>query len=128
VLTTDDLRRLAPDAWAALPLRLVPAVTLLQLAWPAHEVWAAADMPAPETWQPRATALRVWRGDEYRVYQTSMGAAERTAIAPVRAGATFGDVCAAVAAVVGAERAAEEAGALLLRWVADGILAAGSAA
>jgi hypothetical protein len=122
VLTLADLRCVVPEEWAGLRLRAVPASTVLTLAWPVHTIWAAENA-ASGVWEPAATTLRVWR-DEFHVYQSSMDSAEAAAFAALRAGGTFGDVCAAIGSAVPAERAAEHAGALLLRWIDDRVLAA----
>lgn len=132
VLTLDDLRGLAPDRWPDLRLHPTPAALVLELGWPVHEIWAAADScddgcgragDVHATIAPSPTALRVWRADT-RVYQTALDATERAALAALWAEGTFGDVCEAVAAATSPARAAEEAGALLLRWIDDGLLAA----
>lgn len=63
--TRDDLARLAPEAFDALPLRLRPSVRLLHLAWPVHELRAAwrREEPLPEV-APAETAVCVWRGGQ----------------------------------------------------------------
>jgi hypothetical protein len=64
----------------------------------------------------------VWRQDD-KVYQAPMDAVERTALAHVQAGDAFAGLCYGLTAVVAPEAAAEIAGALVLRWLADGVLA-----
>ncbi|HEY2386011.1 MAG TPA: DNA-binding domain-containing protein [Candidatus Binatia bacterium] len=126
VLTLDALRTVPPEAWPALRLRAIPASALLDLAWPAHQVWASEDEPPatdPAALRPLRTALRVWR-DGTRVYQTPVAPAERAALELLRGGATFAEICTAVGGVRGEAAAAEETAALLLRWVADRFLAA----
>jgi hypothetical protein len=122
-LTLDDLRAVAPQDWGAMRLRLVPAIRVLDAAWPVHEIWATEDAAAArETWRPAETHLRVWR-KEFAVYQAAMDDTERTALAALADGASFADVCERLARSLGAESAAAEAAALVLRWVEDGILA-----
>jgi hypothetical protein len=41
LLDFDTLRRLPPDSWANLRLRLAPAVEVLRVAWPVHKIWEA---------------------------------------------------------------------------------------
>jgi hypothetical protein len=123
LLTLADLRQVAPEEWATLRLATIPALRVLDLHWPAHAIWAAEDDAAGRDWEPAPTTVRVWR-DEFRVYQAPMDAGERVALATLGAGGTFGDACAAVADVVPPQDAAERAGALLLRWIDDHILAA----
>ena len=124
LLEIDALRRIPPEAWTVLRLRLVPAVVTLDASWPVHEIWPAVENALPsDAISPRATHLRVWRqGDQ--VFQASMDAAERIAFAAVVAGHTFADLCEQLASVVSAEEAPATAGALTLRWLEDGVLAA----
>lgn len=124
VLTLDALRRLPPDDWANLRLRLTPAVEILQVAWPVHQIWEDDQVEAPRDWQSSDTWLRVWRQAD-KVYQASLDLVERAALMHVQAGETFAALCAGVAAVVGADVAAATAGALVLRWVDDGVLRGG---
>jgi hypothetical protein len=141
VLRIADLRRVPAEDWGDLRLRAIPALRVLDVAWPVHVVWP--DDATTTALQPKATTLRVWR-DEYRVFQSPMDAAESAALALVvgdatgdgavpsglssddagPAGATFADVCAALAAATPPEEAAAHAAALLLRWVDDRLLAA----
>lgn len=123
VLTLADLRRFAPDDWPALRLQVIPALTLLELHWPAHEIWAAEGDPAAQAWAPAPTSLRVWR-NESLVYQARVESAEYAALTVLRSGTTFGDVCAALATLSSEERAAEDAATLLLRWIEDQVLVA----
>jgi hypothetical protein len=122
-LELASLRSVAPDAWPNLRFRLGPAVEVIEASWPAHRIWErAGTAQAPEGFDLDETYLRVWRqGDQ--VFQAAMDEAERAALAAVAAGETFAELCERVAAVVGAEAAAATAGALVLRWVEDGILA-----
>jgi len=117
-LAATDLRAVPPEAWADLRLGLIPALDVLPSAWPVHEVWAApTEQPAP-----RPVVLRVWRHD-FVVFHAAMDAIEADAFSAVRAGSPFGDVCEAVAAHVASETAPAEAGALLVRWIEDGLVA-----
>jgi hypothetical protein len=123
LLDLDTLRNLPPDGWASLHLRLVPALEVLQVAWPVHRIWEAGDSGSPATeWQSDEIWLRVWRQGD-KVYQASMDVAERVALAHIQAGDEFAVWCEALATVVPANVAAETAGALVLRWIEDGVLA-----
>jgi hypothetical protein len=114
VLTLDDLRAHAADAWPALRFETVPALVVLETAWPVHRLWPA-DADATGV-APARTALRVWR-DRFLVYQTAMDTGEERALAAFRAGEPFAAVCEAFDAPA-------VAGATLLRWIEDGIVAA----
>jgi hypothetical protein len=83
-----------------------------------HEVWAD---PASEP-VARATTVRVWRHD-FTVFHAAIDPLERAAFGAVRDGRTFVEVCEVVAEHVDPENAPAEAGALLARWVEDGLIA-----
>jgi hypothetical protein len=117
-LVATDVRAIPPDAWADLRFDLVPALDVIRSAWPLHEVWATPS-GQPES---GAAVLRIWR-HEFVVFHTAMDAIEDDAFAAVRDGRSFGDVCGAVAEHVAPETAAAEAGALLARWIEDGLVA-----
>ena len=116
-LTASDLAALDPDRVAELPLELVPACITLVVAWPVHEVWKdPSAAPAP-----KRTALRVWR-EGFKVFHAAIDDAEEAALARLANGATFATVCELFAQRTSLEEAAREAGALLARWLEDGIL------
>jgi hypothetical protein len=123
-LGSDDLRAIPPSAWPGLRLALVPALRVLQVAWPVHRIWAdaAAEGGTPASALAEDGVLRVWRDRELTVHQARMDAIEWAALSRMTAGEPFAAVCEAVAAAA-PEHAAREAGALLLRWAEDGILA-----
>ena len=125
-LTLEALRALAPEAWADARFDVVPAVRFLHSEWPVHELWGASTLGETLAIAPAETEIRVWR-QEFAVYHVAMPAIEAGAIACLRAGGTFAEVCEVVAARLPAEEAAPRAGALLLRWVADGVVAAATA-
>lgn len=122
-LALAALRAVPPDAWAKLRFHLVPALEVLRAAWPVHRIWDVDAAAPSDGWQPADVCLRVWRRDD-TVYQAPMEEAERVALARVRAGDDFAGVCAALAAVVAAERAPATAAGLVLRWIEDGVVAA----
>jgi hypothetical protein len=109
-LTLDELRAVPPADWPALRLALVPACTRIILDWPVHRLWAD-----PETGlMAERTALRVWRED-FVVSQSVMDEGEAGALERLAAGEPFGAVCEGFTDPA-------EAGAVLLRWIEDGIL------
>jgi hypothetical protein len=124
-LRLDDLRAVAPDDWPALRFRVVPACVVLTCAWPVHAIWAAAgdeEDDAPIETTRAATTLRVWRED-FAVSHAAMTPREARALAALAEGASFAEICESAAQDDDAERAARDVGALLLRWIEDGILA-----
>jgi hypothetical protein len=120
-LTLADLRAVAPEAWGDLRFRPVPAFAILRLDWPADRAWAAepGDVPALA---PEPTALRLWR-DGFVVFHAPLDAREDAALAALVAGEPFAAICERFAELP-PEEAAATAGALLVGWVEDGILAA----
>ena len=110
-LTAADLRRVAPEEWPALRFALVPACARLVTDWPVHRLWTDAAAPLAAA----RTALRVWR-EGFVVYHTAMDPVEEAALERLAAGETFATVCEAFDGPA-------EAGAMLLRWIADGVIA-----
>ena len=117
-LTRDDL------AQGRTGFAPIAALEVGAYAWPVHHIWAAAENGAPsETFTPSRTVVRVWRKD-FRVYHAPMEAREEAAIAALCAGEPFDSICEQLADGRSVEEAAQDAGALLLRWIDDGILRA----
>jgi len=110
-LTLDELRGVPATSWPALRFALVPACARIVLDWPVHRLWADPEA----TLVAERTALRIWRED-FVVSQCVMDAGEMEALERLAAGEPFAAVCEAFADPV-------DAGALLLRWIEDGIIA-----
>jgi hypothetical protein len=118
-LRAADLAAIAPEDWPGLRFTVVSSLGVVDASWRVHDVWAVpAEHPAAAS-----TRLRVWRQD-FSIFHTPMDPVEADALQALVAGASFADVCEAVAAHVAADEAAVEAGALLARWIEDGLLAA----
>lgn len=128
-LTIDQLRGLAPEAFMALPVKLIPCHALLahRPAW--STVWerlGAADTGQPDA---RAEVVLVWRlGFAVRHRPVDDGG-EQAMLERAAAGATLGALCeafvaASPAAADGATLAAQAFG-VLARWVDDGLLTRG---
>lgn len=117
-IRSSDLAGVAPEGWAGLRFALVPAIDVVRSRWPVHEAWSDPSLAVA----PRPTAVRVWRQD-FTVFHGAMDAVEEVAFAALRTGEAFGAICDAVAAQVGDAGAAAEAGALLVRWIEDGLIA-----
>ena len=85
-------------------------------------------MPGPCTrsWRdggdpsPAPTSIRVWR-DAGAVYHCAMDPLERGALAGLRSGASFGEICETLAHLDPGVAAAE-AGSILARWLDDGLI------
>jgi hypothetical protein len=123
-LRLADLQAIPPADWPALRLRLVPACRVVESRWPIHEIWTAgapdSDQEIPDA--PRTSVVRVWR-EGFSVSHAAMGDAECRAFAHLQHGEPFASLCAALEGDGDAEDAAREAGALLMRWLEDELLA-----
>ena len=140
-LRLADLESLPPDEWPALRLRLIPACLVLESAWPVHEIWASADPEAhadapadngvsadstaeraPGAWTREPTVVRVWR-EGFSVSHAAMGPDEQRAFRVLARGEPFAEICAAIEDGLDADTAARQVGAILLRWLEDGLIA-----
>jgi hypothetical protein len=120
-LTLADLRRVAPEEWPALRFAPVPAFARLDLAWPVHRAWTAAEAGEAPVLEPAPTALRVWR-DDFLVYHAPMDGHEARALARMLEGRPFAAICEVFSDLDG-EDAARGAGTLLASWIDDGVVA-----
>jgi hypothetical protein len=118
-MRATDLCAIEPQEWGDLRFDPIAALEILRCDWPAHEVWAA---PERTDVAARPTRLRVWR-QEFAVFHAAIDGLEVDALAVLTAGGTFAEICEAVAAHASPEAAAEQAGALLARWIDDGLMA-----
>ena len=117
-LTVEALRAVAFGEWPHLRFTPIPALTLVRAGWPVHEVWSGTDAVCVSA----ATCIRVWRGQDQRVYHAPMDALDAEAFDRLMAGEPFGVLCTAydeLGPVEGARRAT----GLLARWLEDGIIA-----
>ncbi|HZS40434.1 MAG TPA: DNA-binding domain-containing protein [Polyangia bacterium] len=124
LVTVDALRALDPDAFAALPLPLIPAHARLRTLYAVDETWRAVEgghPPIDPTRAPRT--LLVWRHD-CAVFHRPVEKLESDALDLAAAGRPFGAVCDLVSARVPADDAPRVAFELLLRWTSDGLIAA----
>lgn len=112
-----DLGTVAPEDWAGLRFTTVPALALVESAWPIHRAWETPDA----TFASEPTVVRVWRQDHV-VYHCAVDASEQEALRRLMAGESFGAICEAFADLDGNDAGAA-AGALLLRWIEDGLVA-----
>jgi hypothetical protein len=122
-LRLADLAGIAPADWPALRFRPIEACRVVESAWPVHEAWAAAGGAEPAgPLRPAPTVVRVWR-EGWSVSHAAMSPGEIPAFRALGRGEPFAEICAEAGAGRGEpEAAAREAGALLLRWLEDGLL------
>lgn len=109
-LSRDDLAALAPDEFPAFRLALVPSSAVVVLTTSADDVWDALenDLPPPAP-APGARTVLVWRRGMTVIHRT-LDPDEAAVVPQLRAGLSFGEVCALLDSP---DRAIE----LLLRWL-----------
>jgi hypothetical protein len=118
-LTAAQIAALDPAAWPRMRMAPVRSLEVINARWPVHRLWLdedAADL------QPCATSIRVWRRPDFHVAHAPMDRYESAAIARLLENSSFVEICQAFADL-DEEQAAQQAGALLLRWLEDGIVA-----
>ena len=123
--TFADVAAIAPEAWTDLRLQAHPCLHQLKLQTNAVAVWNAftAEQPAvsgqildtPVEWA-------VWRKDHAPWFR-SLPEDEAWALAAMREGSTFGEICAGLCDWVAEEQAALRAAQLLRGWVDEGWIA-----
>jgi len=118
-LTTAELAQIDPAQWPQLRMAPVRSLEVMTAAWPVHRLWAEED---PGGLEPLPTSIRVWRRADFHVRHAPMDDREAAAVSGLLKGSTFGEIC-QVFEDLDEQQAAEQAGALLLRWLEDGIIA-----
>ncbi len=116
--TMGDFVSVPPDAWPALRLTTIPALQTLRAQYPVHQLWSgyeSLDVAAANT------SIRVWRANDCRVLHAPMDERESAALRKMISGEPFAAICETFADLPAAE-AAEEATALVARWIEDGII------
>jgi hypothetical protein len=117
--TIEDFISVPADAWPALRFSAIPALQTLHAQYPVQRLWsggASLGVSAEET------ALRVWRANDCRVFHAPMDQRESAALRKMISGEPFATICETFADLPEAG-AAQEAAALLVRWIEDGIIA-----
>jgi len=120
------------EDWPRLRFAFHPGVAIIQTTAGARAAFEAfqAEAPLPETGGETQLTLLVWRRD-LDVNYRALDETESLALGEARAGAPFGEICAALA-FAEPGRASEEmaavAGGFLARWFADGLIVAAAPA
>lgn len=110
--------------WDDAALRLAPTLTTRMFGTNAAAIWSALsaeEMPPPAGPLSETALMLVWRRDFTSCYRTAEPG-EALALELVRRGATFGRICAGLIEAHGEEQGVAMAGAVLGRWIADGLL------
>ena len=118
-VTIDDLASVPADAWPSLRFSPIPALQTLRAQFPVHEVWS--DGKSLDV-SPAETSFRVWRASDCRVLHAPMDERESAALHKMIAGEPFAAICETFADLLEIQ-AAQEATAILARWIEDGIIA-----
>jgi hypothetical protein len=120
-LTMAKLAEIDPASWPGLRLIPVRSLEVVNAQWPVHRLWAEDNDEAIE---PARTSIRVWRRADFHIVHAPMDEREAAAVQRLLEGATFARIC-DVFENLDERQAAQEAGALMLRWLEDGIIARG---
>jgi hypothetical protein len=120
-LAASDLGSLPEAAWPALRLALQPAVTLLSLAYPAHDYRAAARHGgAPPPLVPRACFVAIYRGLT-ALHSLELAPAAYAILDHLASGMPLGEACERASRTSPSDIAADLA-AWFQQWTARGFL------
>jgi hypothetical protein len=121
-LDPAELRRLAPDALAAKPLRLVAAHAILRSGFAVDQVWRRIEAGGRAVSAARGPRwILVWRRGDV-VWHRAMPADEARLLRRVVAGTTFAALCEDLGRKLPAQKAARRAAELLSLWTAEALL------
>jgi hypothetical protein len=120
-----DAARLAAVDWDRAILRLAPTFVLLSVTTNVENIHDAISAgraaPLPEC-LPAPASIAVWRAG-FASRSRAVSTDERDVLERVRDGARFEAICALLIERLGAERGTDAAGAMLSRWIAEGMIA-----
>lgn len=125
--------RFGADDWAALQIRFIPGSAMREIDHDLRAIWNAMNEQEPvrpETRLEGSGAVLVWREGERATFM--LGEREEArAFAAAQGGAPYGEICLMLAgnstsaqAAQAAQDAAMRAGAMLGRWLSQGLVAA----
>lgn len=121
-----DQARLAEVDWDHAALRLTPTLTTTRFRSNAAVIWSALsadEVPPAAELLPEPATILAWRSGFTPCFR-SAEPGEAKALALAWEGASFGAICAALIEDHGEEAGVAMAGALLGRWISDGLLIA----
>ena len=120
-LTIEDLGQIPPERWNELSFEWHASVQIHAAKTNVIPAWQALDAAqSPQVIEEPCTYV-VWRQDMMSYFKT-LGAHEQLAIELMRKGHTFGELCEALADVVGEEQAMAVAAGYLSEWLNAGML------
>jgi hypothetical protein len=117
--TIAELASIPADTWPSLRFSTIPAIQTLCAQYPVHRLWSGSEsleLSAAET------SIRVWRKNDFLVLHAPMDERESAALQKIVSGERFVAICETFADLP-EKNAAQEATALLARWIQDGIIA-----
>lgn len=110
--------------WASLRLMFAPSLVVQAVRTACADIWRAmaeaGDAPEAVVLDEAATLI-VWR-DGLQPRFRVLAPDEAEALAAMQRGASLGEVCQSLATMLGEEQASAEAGAILGRWIGDGLI------
>jgi hypothetical protein len=118
-LKADALLAVRSEDWPQLRFAPIPALAVLRVDWPVHELWGGTDAARLAS---IPTAIRVWRARDFSVFHARVDAREDEALDRMMTGNAFAAICSAFDDLQPLE-GARQATALLARWLEDGIIA-----
>lgn len=124
-ITASALASVGAEQWSEIRFAAVPALRILELGWQVRALWLAArDDAADTSFEParHPQSVRVWRKD-LEVLHREIDDTERLALAALREGESFGEICVRVAEAEPEGSPAERSATLLATWLADGLVA-----
>lgn len=110
--------------WDNAILRLTPTLATRRFETNAAAIWSALsaeEMPPAASPLPEPVTMIVWRKDLVSCFRTAE-AGEGRALELAKGGATFAELCAVLIEALGEEEGVATAGALLGRWIGDGLI------
>lgn len=124
-VSLEHMAAIAPEHWGDLHFAPHPSASLLTLTWNAPPLWKALvnheEAPLPKI---QATSWLTYRQIDSVSGWRSMDAIECAAFTVLQQQGSFGDICAALAALLGDENKAAMTSAKLLHvWITQGLIA-----
>jgi hypothetical protein len=117
------------EDWASMQLRFLPGTRVTTVRHDLEHLWlrlgekqAAAEASTEGPGEAQSRGCVVWR-QELRPVFALIDATEGTMLERMLGGAAYGDACATLAEAIGSDAAVELAGAMLGRWIHNGLLA-----
>lgn len=113
------------EEWAGLKLNFVPSLHLAVMSHDAGGLWnalAADEFVAPDYALPAPVSMIVWREDLRPTFMP-IGDAEGYGLGEMMRGASYGEMVDSLAGKIGDEDAVMQAGAMLGRWLGNGLIA-----